>query len=89
MLDLLEAGQRVQEPDVQRGVVSDQRLVSVVSNELHQRRERQWLREAKLPVSVVDLYQLVVASLPEPKEEEEQVLLKTQESLWMLHQKFT
>ncbi len=62
--DLLEAGDGVHEFDVQLGVVLSQRLVSVVADELDHRAERQWVREAVLPVPMVDLYQLVVAPFP-------------------------
>lgn len=63
--DLLEAGDGVHEFDVQLGVVLSQRLVSVVADELHHRAERQRVGEAVLPVSMVDLYQLVVSPFPE------------------------
>lgn len=61
---LLEAGDGVHEFDVQLGVVLSQRLVSVVVDELHHRAERQRVREAVLPVPMVDLYQLVVSPFP-------------------------
>lgn len=62
--DLLEAGDGVHEFDVQLGVVLSQGLVSVVADELHHRAEGQRVGEAVLPVSMVDLDQLVVPSLP-------------------------
>lgn len=67
---LLEAGDGVHEFDVQLGVVLSQRLVSVVADELYHRAERQGVGEAVLPVAMVDLDQLVVASFPECEEKE-------------------
>lgn len=62
--DLLEAGQRKEELDVQLAVVLLQAVVSVVSHQLHHRAEAQRLREAVAAAPVVDLDQLVVPSLP-------------------------
>lgn len=71
--DLLEAGDGVHEFDVQLGVVLSQRLVSVVADELHHRVERQGVREAVLPVPMVDLYQLVVAPFPEQEKKKKRI----------------
>lgn len=57
-------GDRVEQLDVQLGVVLGQRLVAVVVDELHHRAEGQRVREAVLPLPVEDLDQLVVASFP-------------------------
>lgn len=61
---LLVLGHRVEQLDVQLGVVLGQRLVAVVVDELHHRAEGQRVREAVLPLPMEDLDQLVVASLP-------------------------
>ena len=53
------------------GVVLGQRLVPVVADELHHRAEGQRVREAVLPVAVVDLDQLVVSPFPGGPGEEE------------------
>lgn len=61
---LLVFGDRVQQLGVQLGVVLGQRLVAVVIDELHHRQEGERLREAVPPLSVVNLYQLVVPPFP-------------------------
>lgn len=73
--DLLEAGDGVHEFDVQLGVVLSQRLVSVVADELHHRAKRQGVGEAVLPVSMVDLYQLIVSPFPEDQQAEDTVTI--------------
>lgn len=55
LADLLETGHGMHEHQVQHGVVLHQRVVLVVPDELHHRREREGVREAVLPVTVVDL----------------------------------
>lgn len=62
---LLETGDGVRELHIQLGVVLSQRLVPVVADEFHYGAEGQGVGEAVLPISVVDLYQLVIASFPE------------------------
>lgn len=62
--NLLVAGDRVHELDVQLGVVLGQRLVAIVADELHHRAEGEGVREAVLAVPMVDLYQLVVPTFP-------------------------
>lgn len=62
--DLLEAGQWEEQLDVQLAVVLLQAVLLVVRHQLHHRAEDQRLREAEAAVPVVDLDQLVVASLP-------------------------
>lgn len=57
-------GDRVEQLDVQFGVVLGQRLVSVMVDQLHHRAEGQGVGEAVLPLPMEDLYQLVVASFP-------------------------
>lgn len=61
---LLVLGDRVEQLDVQFGVVLGQRLVSVMVDQLHHRAEGQGVGEAVLPLPMEDLYQLVVASFP-------------------------
>lgn len=51
----LEAGHRMGEHQVQCGVVLHQRMVLIVPNELHYRREGEGVREAVLPIAVVNL----------------------------------
>lgn len=65
LTNLLEAGHRVGEHEVQCGVVFHQRMVLIVPNELHYRGEREGVREAVLPITVVNLDQLVVPFFPE------------------------
>lgn len=48
------------EHQVQSGVVLHQRVVLVVPDQLHHRAERQGVREAVLPVAVVNLDEFVV-----------------------------
>ena len=62
--DLLVLGDRVQQLDVQFGVVLGQGFMAVVVDELHHRAEGQRVGETVLPLTVEDLYQLVVASFP-------------------------
>lgn len=57
-------GDGVQKLGVQLGVVLGQGLVSVVIDELHYRQEGKRLRETVPPVSVVNLYKLVVPPFP-------------------------
>lgn len=71
LADLLGAGHRMGEHQVQRGVVLHQRMMLVVPNELHHRGERERVREAVLPVVVVNLDQLVVPVFPEKTDEAE------------------
>lgn len=52
------------EHQIQRGVVFHQRMVLVVPNELHHRREGERVREAVLAVTVVNLDELVVPVFP-------------------------
>lgn len=54
---------------VQCGIVLHERMVLVVPNELHHRAEGERVGEAVLPVAMVNLNQLVVAVLPEKREE--------------------
>lgn len=61
---LLVLGDRVEQLDVQLGVVLRQRLVAVVVDELHHRAEGERVGEAVLALPVEDLDQLVVASFP-------------------------
>lgn len=61
---LLVFGDRVEQLDVQLGVVLRQRLVAVVVDELHHRAEGERVGEAVLALPVEDLDQLVVASFP-------------------------
>lgn len=62
--DLLVFGDRVEQLDVQFGVVLSQRLVAVVVDELHHRAKGERVGEAVLSLPMEDLYQLVVASFP-------------------------
>lgn len=55
-LYLLVAGDGVHELDVQFRVVLSQRLVSVVTDELHHRTEGKRVRETVLAITMVDLY---------------------------------
>lgn len=62
--DLLVFGDRVQKLCVQFGIVLGQGLMAIVIDELHHRQEGQGLREAVPPLSVVNLYELVIPSFP-------------------------
>lgn len=62
--NLLVFGDRVQKLGVQFGVVLGQGLVAVVIDELHYSQEGKRFREAVPPVSVVNLYKLVVPPFP-------------------------
>lgn len=73
--DLLEAGDGIHELDVQLGVVLGQRFVPVVADEIHHWVEGQRLWETVLPIPVVDLDQLIVASFPEGRKEKKGVHL--------------
>lgn len=53
---------------VQCGVVLHQRVVLIVPDELHHRCECQRVREAVLPIAVVNLDQFVVPVFPESDE---------------------
>lgn len=64
LANLLETGHGVGQHQVQHGVVLHQRMVLVVPDELHHGGEGQGVREAILPLTVVDLNQLVVPILP-------------------------
>lgn len=50
---------------VQCGVVLHQRMVLIVPDELYHRCECQWVREAILPIAMVNLDQFVVSFFPE------------------------
>lgn len=65
LTNLLRAGHRMGEHQVQCGIVFHQRMVLIVPNELHYRSECEWVREAVLPVMMVNLDQLVVPVFPE------------------------
>lgn len=65
LTNLLEAGQRVGEHQVQCGIVLHQWMVLIMPNELDHWSEREGVREAVLAVPVVDLDQLVVPVFPE------------------------
>lgn len=60
----LEAGHRMGEHQVQRGVIFHQRMVLIVPNELHYRSKCEGVGEAVLPIVVVNLDQLVVPVFP-------------------------
>lgn len=62
--NLLVLGDREQKLGVQFAVVLGQRLVAIVIDELHHGQEGKRLREAVPPVSVVNLYKLVVPPFP-------------------------
>lgn len=62
--NLLIFGDREQKLGVQFGVVLGQGLMAIVIDELHYRQEGKRLREAVPPVSVVNLYKLVVPPFP-------------------------
>lgn len=58
-------GDRVEQLDVQFGVVLGERLVAVMVDELHHRAEGQRVGEAVLSLPMEDLDQFVVAAFPE------------------------
>lgn len=64
LANLLETGHGVGQHQVQHRVVLYQRVVLVVPDELHHGGKREGVREAILPVTVVNLNQLVVPILP-------------------------
>lgn len=45
-------------------VILSKRLIAVMVDQFHDWIKRQWIRKAVFPISMVDLYQFVVATLP-------------------------
>ena len=60
-------GDRIQQLDVQLGVVLSQGLIAIVVDELDNRAEGQRVGETVLPVTMEYLNELVVASFPVEK----------------------
>lgn len=76
-------GDGEQKLGVQFGVVLGQGLVAIVIDELHYRQEGKRLREAIPPVSVVDLYKLVVPPFPAGGDRSHMRTRRKQQDTWL------
>lgn len=58
-------------------IILSKRLIAVVVNQFHNWIKRQWIRKAIFSIPMIDLYQLIIATLPVKQYSHSEVLLCT------------